>query len=344
MEKESVRKPKATPVRLINDDGTPNFGTFDTPFRDFNTLNYKSSNPFRRLYNQLRRTRWEAIEVVSDKGAFLTVVYKFGLMDIQLTTFFDKSSKKLYVWNNMDVLLNRCHVAENLFNGNKSSYQTKKASIEINNYYEERKAKVKGFSKNKKSGTIEFSFDLAMLSKPSIVSIPIKNKYPVYTEKDLFKFTGSIKINGEEMTDSNSLAIIDDHRGYYPRHSGYDWLTCFGTKNNQPFGLNISDFRDNSNCDIYNENGYWDINQFCNLPNAKFIEKEGIVNIRDELGLINLEFKSLESHKVAFDIILFKIDYKLNFGLLNGYITAKNGEKIIFNDDLSLSEYRYTVI
>lgn len=32
----------------------------------------------------------------------------------------------------------------------------------------------------------------------------------------------------EMLTDDESTAIIDDHRGYYPRKAHYDWVTTMG--------------------------------------------------------------------------------------------------------------------
>ncbi len=350
MNKISIkRKSQTTPDTLINDDGKANFGTFDKPFKKFNFPCFKCRTKLRKLINKYRLTEWEAVEVLTDKGIFLTVVYRFGLMDVHITTFFEKATEKLYVWDDMDVFLNRCHVAENLFDGNTSIYETKKAKTKITNHYEKNKAYCEGFSNNKKCGKIEFNFELSRISKPSIVSVPIKKIYPVYTEKDLFKFEGSIKINGVDMASGDSgLAIIDDHRGYYPRKSGYDWLTAFSYKkiNNEvtPFGLNITDFLLNENQYDYHENGYWSKDSFNVLPEARFEKTKSHKYIKDQFNDIDLKYEIIATHKVSFNVFFFRIDYRLNFGKLNGFIKDKENNVIEFKDDLSLSEYRYTVL
>lgn len=338
------REIQKTPTYLINKDGQPNFGTFESSFKNFNLINYKSDTAVRRFYNKYRLTEWEAVEVLTEKGAFLTVVYRFGLMNINLTTFYDKEHDKLYEWNHTDLFVNRSKVAKNLFDGNISIYETKSAKTKITNHYENKQANVEGYSKNKVSGLITFDFSLKKISKPSVVSIPLRKMHPIYTEKDLFQFTGSIKINGVEMTDAKSLAIIDDHRAYYPRKSGYDWLTTFNYKDNQAFGLNITDFFDNQNQEVFNENGYWDKNGFHHLPNAHFTKIGDKKHITDDFGMIDLTYETLKTHKVSLNALFMKIDYKLNFGILNGYIKTASGDAIEFHDDLSLSEYRYTAI
>lgn len=344
MDESNGRSVQKTPTYLINKDGQPNFGTFESSFKDFNLLNFKADTALRRFYNKYRLTEWEAVEVISSKGAFLTVVYRFGLMNINLTTFYDIENDKLYEWNHTDLFVDRSKVAKNLFDGNESIYETKTAKTSIINHYENKLAKVEGFSKNKKFGTITFDFNLKKISKPIVVSIPLRKMYPIYTEKDLFQFTGSIKINGVEMTDGQSLAIIDDHRAYYPRRSGYDWLTTFKYKDNQPIGLNITDFFDNQNQEVYNENGYWDTVGFNHLPNAHFSKTGNKKHITDANGMIDLTYQTLKTHQVSLNVLFMKIDYKLNFGILNGYIKTKTGDIITFKDDLSLSEYRFTAI
>lgn len=340
-----TRKAQQTPKKLVNDCGNASFGAFDRSFCNFNFANFKSCSKIRKWYNKQRLTEWEAVEVTSELGAFLTVVYHFGIMNIHKTIFYNKKTEELLVWDDLKLFRNKSKVAKNLMDSSKSIYNTKNSKTEIINNYEKNQATCIGFSKDKKNGEIDFDFQLERISKPSIVSIPIKNKYPVYTEKDLFKFKGSIKVNGVEMFDGkSSLAIIDDHRGFYPRKSGYDWLTFFGYHEKLPFGLNLTDFRMNDNQEEYNENGYWDESGFNLLPNAKFVCTKTTKHIFDESGMIDLKYEIIKTHKVSMNILLFRIDYKLNFGKLNGFIKKPNGELIEFTDELSLAEYRYTIL
>ena len=339
-----ARKPKTTPEKLIDDFGTPNFGVFTEPFRDFNLRNFKKDSKLRRCFNYFRLTEWEAVEVISNKAAFLTVVYKFGIMNIHKTIFYNLETKELKVWDDLDLFRNTSVVAKNLLDGNQSIYQKKKGKTIIVNNYEANKARCFGYSKHKKH-EIEFDFELSNISKPSIVSIPVKEKYPIYTEKDLFKFNGFIRVDGVDYFDNeSSLAIIDDHRGYYPRKSGFDWLTVFGYFNDNIIGINLTDFFKNHLQEDFNENGYWDEQGFNLLPNAKFHCDETTKTIKDEEGRISLNYRILKTHKVSMNMFIFKIDYQLNFGELNGYIIDNNGEKIIFENALSLAEYRYTVL
>lgn len=336
-----------TPSALIDETGTPLFGTFQSPFPSFNLLDYKSKNPFRRLLNHLRLTEWQAIEVRTGSGIFLMAIYRFGVLNIHLVLFYETKTKTLKVWNHTNVIIPKSKPSKSLMNGSKSTFQSGKKFSQIVNRYEEGMVSAFGYTKNQKHKDISYDFRLHQISQPSIVNIPIKDNYPIYTEKDLFGFEGSIKIDGVEMIDGDTYAILDDHRGYYPRHSGYDWVTSFGKKEiagkTTPFGLNCTDFRLNSNQDLYNENGFWDESNFHILDNVGFTHEINGLSIKNHHG-VQLSFETLATHKVSLNLLLFKIDYKLHVGLLSGTIETENNGTVVFDKDLALCEYRYTII
>lgn len=343
-----IRKPEPTPISLIKPDGQAHFGTFESPFERFSFETFKGQARWRSLWNALRLTEWEAVEVNTAKGILLTAVYRFGIMDINLTCYFDKQKEELMVWNHMDLFLRRSKPAKNLMDSNTSRYISKKTRTEIINNYEKNQAMCQGASKNKKHGQIEFKINLNRLSKPSIVSIPVKKIYPVYTEKDMFQAVGSITVNGETEQFDTAVAVIDDHRGFYPRKSGYDWVTTFGYQTNEKekhlFGLNLTDFINNHNPYDYNENGYWDERDFHPLPLAHFQKQGNFITIKDEHETIDLTYEKLKTHQVCLNLWLFRIDYQLHFGKLNGTIRDIHNNQIHLKDEYGLAEYRYTIL
>ncbi len=80
------------------------------------------------------------------------------------------------------------------------------------------------------------------------------------------------------------------------------------------------------------------------MPNAKFTCTKTSKHIKDEAGKIDLKYEIVNTHKVSKNALLFRIDYRLNFGKLNGFIIKTNGDRIDFKDELSLAEYRYTIL
>lgn len=349
MKKVSDRRiPVSTPDALIGKDGQPVFGTFKDAFKNFHLLDYKSRHGLRRLYNASRLTEWQAVEVITEKGAFLCAVYTFGILDIQLTVFFEKATGRLRVWNQTSLFLNRSHVAKHLEGGDVSRHKTRHSAVDIVNHYENGEVWVKGYATNTSAGELAFDFKLKRISTPSVVSIPIKGKYPVYSQKDLFTFDGHIRLGEEELTGPDTLAVVDDHRGFYPRHSGYDWITGFcmmkGPDGVYPFGINLTEFRLNENAYDYNENGCWDQEAFRPLPLAHFQKQGQRILVKDDYGDISLRFDRVARHSVRLNLGLFKIDYQLDFGRLDGHVTDALNQKHTFHDAIGITEYRYTVV
>ena len=211
----------------------------------------KAKNPtrFPNFLNKYKLTLWEVCEAHLKNGVLLTVCCDMGIFGKQITMFYDKRTKKTYCWDTQEKS-SLTNVSPNLLNGNISEVKTKVGFMKYINNFENGKCELIGshkgkclinennleintdnINKNYKEATIEYNFKMDRISKPSIVSIPFpnSNNRTLYTQKDFFKIKGKLIINGEEMlTDEDSTAIIDDHRGFYPRRAFYDWVTTLG--------------------------------------------------------------------------------------------------------------------
>ena len=187
------------------------------------------------------------------------------------------------------------------------------------------------------------------LSKPSL-PFPYSNNRALYSQKDFFKITGKLKINGEEMlTDENTTALIDDHRGYYPRRAHYDWLTTMGKydidNKKQLFAFNLT-HNQSADEESYNENIIWLENKTSLLPPVKF--KQSITcnkfrnysewTVKDKYDMVNVKFKVYGIIPIVFDYCLFKLDYYITFGVLEGYLRDETGKKYNLDGMMGLGE------
>ncbi len=172
------------------------------------------------------------------------------------------------------------------------------------------------------------------------------DKHIVYTEKDLFVPEGFITFKGKEhKLSKENITILDDHRGYYPLSSGYDWITCMGniTSNNKQskFGINLTSFYRNEEPESINENGYWLDGEYHQLPLVTF-ERQGFNwLITDQEGKVNLAFLERNQYNEKKNMGL-KIDYTLAFGTLTGEITTESNEVLKIDEMFSLGEKRLT--
>ena len=183
--KFNKRVPIKTPDSLINHNKTCNYGTFKTQFKCFNFQNYRLFN-LPKFIKKHRLTRWEVVEASFGNFMFLGVVYKVGVLSFNMFVLYDNVENKVYNFGTENLFIKKSKIAKTLLNKEVSEKTTKNDSIKFINEFENNKCQVIGHAKNK-TDSIIFDFNLLTISEPSIVSIPLTNNNPLYTEKDLMR-------------------------------------------------------------------------------------------------------------------------------------------------------------
>ena len=187
------------------------------------------------------------------------------------------------------------------------------------------------------------------LSPPSNVSIPFGPNKPLYSEKDFFKATGYIVVNGEKfVTNENSVSIIDDHKGYYPYLAHYDWLTTMGRCDidgeKKYFAFNLT--RNQSiDQDAYNENLIWVEGESFPLPPVVFereSRKAKTWRIHDEHGCVDIRFEITDTFFMPMHFLVVDVYYALPFGKIYGYVKDTNGKKYVVDGMLGIGEDKST--
>ena len=139
------------------------------------------------------------------------------------------------------------------------------------------------------------------------------------------------------------MAIIDDHRGYYPKRAHYDWVSTmgYGTANGkrQRFGFNLT--RNQSiDQDDFNENVLWLEGTSERLAPVFFEHLDyDHWHIFDEFGTIDLDYQVHDRNLVKFNLGIAKSDYSITFGTLQGFLTGEDGTKYEV-DDIAFGEDR----
>ncbi len=348
------RTPAPTPDKIV-ENGQVHFGTFDAPFNVLNMLDCDKPCGKRMpdFMKSGRLTEWEAFEVHLDEGALISAVYNIGPMGFSIFVWYDKRQDKIYSWRNI-VPKKKAIVAKQLVDG-KCYCKTKKSEYTIENDFLNGKASAKGFSKGK-NGEFEIDIRFERISPLANGVMPLaKNKdgsfrNALYSEKDFFKASGTISVNGETFaTNENSVGIIDDHKGFYPFFAHYDWLTAMqpyeenGEKKYFAFNLTRNQSVDQYN---YNENVIWIDDKSYPMPPVVFTHKDGKKkadewHITDEKGegIVDITYKI---NKVFYMPIPLMCYYALPFGRIYGYVTDTNGKKYVVDGMLGIGEDKTT--
>ena len=336
------REAVPTPDNICDELGNSYFGTFDKEFpkMDFLKINKPSALP--NVFNKFRLTMWEAAEINFDKVILLTAVCDMGLFGTALTVLYDKRTKKCTYWKDM-LGPGKAVIAPTLLNSAETYSKSKSVKIRCINNFQHGEAIVSGYADVKESGTIDYRLKLTRVSKPSVVSIPFDSNRPLYTQKDLFKVEGYLEVNGERfVADESTAAIIDDHRGYYPRHAHYDWLTTMGRKEidgkEQYFGFNLT--RNQSiNQDDYNENLIWFQGDTTLLTPVVFKHTAPDTwKVRDTKGMVDVTFDIGDEFVMKMKTGILNTDYHITFGEISGYVCDPDGNKYILDGMAGIGE------
>lgn len=343
------RRAVPTPKDLVK-DGKCVFGTFDKEFETMDLVSAKNPTRCPNFMNKSKLTLWEATEVHLKEGMLLAVVTDMALFGMTFNVFYDYRSKKVYSWTT-NLKSKDTKIAPNLINGSIAEATTENSHVKYINNFQNGEAHLEGYADDKKD-KIEYSFDLKRISLPCVASIPFGKNRPLYSQKDFFKAIGTLTLNGEKMeSDEDTCAVIDDHRGYYPRKMHYDWVTTLGKNehNGEKIWLAFNLTRNQSiNQEDYNENLIWFEGKTSILPPVTFkrdiptkdFKKEGkqVWHIKDEHGMVDITFKVDGINAMITHALVVMIDYYITFGTLEGYIMDEDGNKYILDGSIGMGE------
>lgn len=342
------RVPVDPPENIVDKaTGKAVYGTFNKEIQNLNFLDSKGLYPFGRLFNKSRYTYWEALELHFDECAIVSAVYNMNVIGFAIIVLFDKRNNTIKHWLNF-VPGKKAKVAPNLIDS-VTSQDSKKINYHLHNMFQEGYAEAKITGNCKKAGDIEIDVKVVNASDPSIVNIPFGGGKSLYSQKNIFRAQGKIVLNGEVFeSNENSVAIIDDHKGFYPFEAHYDWLTSMGVVEvdgkKQVIGFNLTKNQSISQYD-YNENWLWLEGEGHPLPPVEFKKLSKTKwEIKDAMGKVDLTLEIDDTYTMKFNIGLIYIKYYLPFGKLSGTITNYDGKEYSFDGMIGIAEDKTTKI
>ncbi|MFA6866868.1 MAG: DUF2804 family protein [Clostridia bacterium] len=327
------RIPVTPPDSLVDENGKFVFGTFDGPINKINMDLAKKpfSNPLFNMCKLKHMKDWEAIEVAFDEGFVVSAVYNLGFVAFNIIMFYDNATKKAVAWQTF-ISTSKIKNHNSLINSTKSLDIPNKISLKFENHFEDGKVHFEGNASDKKLGDCQIEIDIESISTPSVVSIPFGINQALYSHKEFFKVTkGKFTIGDREIiANERTVAIIDDHKGYYPYKMHYYWITGMGRKDidgkNQAIAFNLTQ---NQSIDPtnYNENLLWLEGVSYPLPPVNFTFEDGAWIAKDEFDMVNVKLILEGSFRMNLNGGLVKAIYHAPFGRYEGYIKDYDGKK-----------------
>ncbi len=355
------RRVKPTPDDLVDEEGKTVFGNFDKEFKTMELERAKKPTKAPNFLNRFKLTLWEAAELHFKEGVLITAVCDMGIIGKTFSVFYDKRNRRVYSWD-ANLRSKGVIIAPNLINGAVTEGKTNLSNIRFVNALDEGNAYLDGHfsgealvdSKYKEEHSIEYSVELTRISKPCVASIPFpySDNRTLYSQKDFFKMSGYLVLDGERFeSDEETTAIIDDHRGYYPRRAHYDWVSTMGVSeiNGERKFIAFNLTRNQSiDQERFNENVIFLEDGLSILPPVTFtqsIKSENFLEkgyaewyIKDEYGMVDIKFKIYNLNAMLLHAAVASIDYYITFGELEGFVIGEDGTKYVLDGMLGMGE------
>lgn len=338
------------PQRIV-EDGDFIYGCFSGSPAVANMLDVKRlyNYPLPRFIKDFRCKEWKAFQFGDKRWFFFAVFYEAKTFGLAQFTAYDKENKKTFeikhfmpltgfgIRNHLDgerLVFRRKHSKLAMF------FDLSGGSITI----EARQAPYR----NQKAfrGSFQFAYNSRQVG-PSSVCLPLGLNRAMYSTKALMPMQGWFKSEDEryEFSSPSAMGIFDDHKGYYPYHLHYDWVTAFGLDGRgRRVGFNLTDnqVRDQ---DQYNENVLWINSRFFPLPPIKVTRPNGHNNdwhIQDTEGLVDLLFKPERKNRLKMNLLAVSVDYNGPFGSFEGTIRSPdNSEKVDVKAMFGMGEEKF---
>lgn len=319
----------SSPDQLIT-DGQFNFGRYTTPIPIINMMAADIKPAFLKNI-QLRE--WQAFQCLSDDHFFFGALYNTKKIGLVQFIIYDINSRQRIHYERK-VAPWEIKLPNGLFD-TRALFRSPNCYFQIEHNVAEAKLKVEIDIKAARKTPAIYANLVAEhdVSKfePVVVCLPFSKTRAMYAHKCLMPVEGDIAFGASrvDLKAEESHFIIDDHKGFYPYISQYDWATGMGfSPEGQRIGFNLTDnqIKDQKK---YNENVLWLNGQGHPLPPIKFYRPEGDQStwyIRDENGIVDLTFTPQTMNRLNLNLVIMKSKYAAPYGFFNGHIQRKDGQ------------------
>lgn len=345
-----MRQVQTTPARMVEENGSINFGTYSTPFRNANILDAPLySFPVPRFWKKFRLKEWQHFGFITPTHYFGMVLFDAKFMGVSFFYVYDRVTKNRFEHGRQGSGKS-VRVAGQLYD-DACRFDAKGYLLRVENQLERGCHRIFIDIESSQDGPaikgeITIHEDLNVI-EPLVQVSPITSFRPFYTHKVAAPASGSIVVGSRKMVLERGacIVLIDEQKTYYPYSSFWKWGTAAGYNDNgKLLGFNlcqniIADDED------FNENCFWvDGKIFC-LKAARF-EYDKIMDpwiIKTTDGKLNLSFTPLDERAEKINVAgIISSDFHQPFGLYNGSFKDDRGAVHPIKDFFGLAEYHET--
>ena len=157
-----------------------------------------------------------------------------------------------------------------------------------------------------------------------VASLPFAGDVGMYSHKGMFPVEGELVVGDRthRFTPADSLALLDDHKGYYPYVMRWDWVTSATHVDGEARGFNLT----RNQCrdpETYNENCAWQGDRVGVLPAVTFVREHERTpqerwRIFDRDRRVDVVFTPTVPGDVSVNAVIVHSKYRGPFGTFAG--------------------------
>jgi hypothetical protein len=330
--------------RKLVEDGHQTLGRFGGPAQTNNLLDggYRG---WPRPLRWWRLKEWQAVQVASPRLFANLALFDARLMQLRQVKVYDRARGVKHI-HEAKLRPGSLKIAEQL--------------LESENRHAD-KAGALSFVNRVRDGRIEVAFELAATrdaprvagqltlrvdrGATQVVSLPFAaGRGGMYSHKGMFPVEGDLWIGDERVRcdAGDTLALLDDHKGYYPYVMRWDWVTCATYQGGEALGFNLT----RNQCrepQQYNENCAWRGDRLGVLP-AVDVTRVGVGGsdekwfFRDRDGRVDVTFTPTVPGDVRVQAIVVESRYRGPFGTFAGRLEPEGMAPIVVDGMFGMGE------
>ena len=318
------------PAALV-EDGRQQFGRFAGPTRA-NLIDAKwLPRPLRRL----RLKEWQALQITTPRLFINVALFDAKLMQLVQVKIYDRERGKKHL-HEQKLRPGAFRLADDLRDSTNSHGGL-------------------AFRNQLARGTIDVSISVPEIrghltvdtsrGASQVVSLPFSGDVGMYSHKGMFPVRGELTVAGETHV-LDGLALLDDHKGYYPYVMQWDWVTsAIRDASGRALGFNLT----RNQCrepDTNNENCAWIDAHIATLPAVTFEREDprGPAErwrIRDRDGRVAIDFTPTVPGDLKVNALVVESRYRGPFGTFSGRLEPDGMEPITVAGWFGMGEQFY---
>ena len=313
-------------------DGAQRWGHFDRAVRA-NLIDVRTGWP--RAMRRWRLKEWQAIQIATPEMFANVALFDAKLMQLRQVKVYDRASGEKIV-HEKKLRPGAFRIADQIVESRNAC-----AGLAFDNHV--------GAGRD---GRIEVEIDVADVrgrvvvhtarGASQVVSLPFDDRRGMYSHKGMFPVEGELRVGARTYAMRDAVALLDDHKGYYPYVMKWDWVTSATMSGGRAMGFNLT----RNQCrdpERYHENCAWIGDRRGALPAVTFTREDPRGPnerwlVRDAHGKVDLIFTPTVPGDVRVQAIVVESRYRGPFGPVVGRLVPDGLEPIEVDGWLAMGE------